>query len=144
MLPHNFHSRRAAFLVALIAIFLTRQAAGQQIPEPASTHKFDVTYWTVLGVASAGVAYDAYTTIAMIGPGRRCNAEVQSPTLYGRVPTPGRTIAVMGAQLGAGIFLSHQLRRRSRRKSVRVLALALASANAVHFAGAIHNQRVCK
>jgi hypothetical protein len=129
----------------VIAIISTeRPAIAQQIVELAPDHKFDIAYWTALGAASLGVTLDAYTTIATIGPGNRCNAEVESPSLYGRVPAPARTVAVMGAQLGTAIFLSRELRRRSRRKNMRRLTLLLAASNAVHFAGAIHNERVCR
>jgi hypothetical protein len=127
----------------LPAVLAASAASAQQIAEPVSSRRLDVAYWTVLGTATAGVAFDAYTTLSSIGPGKRCNAEVESPALYGRVPTPARTVAVMGAQLASAIFLSRQLRHHTRSRTARRAALLLASANAVHFAGAIHNQRIC-
>ncbi|MGH9494053.1 MAG: hypothetical protein ACRD3B_03575 [Candidatus Sulfotelmatobacter sp.] len=123
---------------------MAKPAAAQQISEPVPNHKFEIVYWTALGTASLGVALDAYTTLSSIGPGKRCNAEVTAPRLYGRVPTAGRTIAVMGAQLGTAIFLSQQLRHHVRGKAARSLTLFLVSANSVHFAGAIHNERFCR
>jgi hypothetical protein len=135
---------RAILILALFADISAAHSAAQQITEPVSSHKFDVAYWTVLGAASFGVAFDAYTTVSSIGPGKRCNVEIESPVLYGRVPTTGRTVAVMGVQLGSAIFLSGKLRRHSRGKAVRRFALLLAAANTVHLAGAIHNERVCR
>src|ERR1700752_3393314 len=99
----NLHVCRAVYLLAVMTVlFVSKQASGQ-VPERISTHKFDVAYWTVIGTASLGVALEAYTTLSLIGPGKRCNPEVESPTLYGRYPTAPRTIAVMGTQLGAAI-----------------------------------------
>ncbi|HEX3822544.1 MAG TPA: hypothetical protein VHW45_19590 [Candidatus Sulfotelmatobacter sp.] len=144
MLRWNRQFCQTVFVGALVStIFVPKPAAAQQLSEPVSNRKLNIVYWTVLGTASAAVAFDAYTTVASIGPGKRCNVEVESPALYGRIPTPARTIAVMGAQLGSAIFLSRQL-RHSRDKNMRHLTLFLAAANGVHFAGAIHNERVCR
>lgn len=145
MLSACFHGARAGFVLLLFSILLALEStSAQQTAEASSNRKFDVAYWTVLGAASAAVAFDAYTTISTIGPEKRCPVEVESPLLYGRVPTPARTAAVMGAQMGTAFFLSRQLRRHSRGKTGRRLAWLLASANVVHLAGAIHNERLCR
>lgn len=131
-------------LVLLAAVSIKQAARAQVSVETVRDQKFDIPYWTVVGASSLGVAFDAYTTLVSIGPGKRCTAEIESPALYGRRPTPPRTLAVMGAQLGAAIVLSRELRRHSQGKSIRRLTLLMAAANAVHFAGAIHNERMCQ
>ena len=131
-------------VLLLSALLAAESASAQQIAEPVRDRKFEIAYWAAAGAASAAVAFDAYTTLSSIGPGKRCNVEVESPALYGRVPTPARTVAVMGSQLGAAILLSRKLQRRARGKAARSLTLLLAASNAVHFAGAIHNERLCR
>ena len=137
-LRRSAHRSRAKVVLLAMAVSSIPALAQQESP------RFDSTYWSAFSAASVAVVLDAYTTITTIGPGKRCTVEGASPELYGRVPKPPRTFAVMGAELAASAIVSRKLRRRFPSGTMRLLALAPLAANGSHLQGAIHNWTYCR
>lgn len=89
---------------------------------PAPAHKWTETrpidgkFVSLALISTASTFADSYTTLFatqnwLAGKKGVCNAEVQSPYLYGTHPTAGRVYAVATAKSAGSIFAAYYLRK---------------------------------
>jgi hypothetical protein len=131
-------------LFFFLLCFCAARAVGQDFVQPSPERISPVPYWTAVGVAAGFTAADAATTLVMVQPHNRCNAEVGSPLLFGREPKPARTIAVMAVTTMGAALLSRKLRKEGRWGLRRLWWSPLAVAAIMHADGTFNNVIVCR
>lgn len=100
-------ARRYVFIATLLLAALAR---GE---EAASSPIFSSAYWTAFAAAGLLTYADGAITVEKVGSGHGCYEKTGS-VLYGRYPAPGRTFAVMSAELAASAFASYELKKHPR------------------------------
>lgn len=110
------------------------------IEKPVVDKKF-----IALSIVTAGSTFsDSFTTMFatqnwLAGKTNVCNAELQSPYLYGTHPTTGRVYAVASAKTAGSILAAYYLRKHHN----RFWSLPLFATTATSLQGVTQNMRAC-
>jgi hypothetical protein len=96
--------------------FFVEPAEPAPAPRMVETKVVDVKFLSLALVSTASTFADSYTTLFATqnwlgGKKGVCNAEVQSPYLYGTHPTAGRAYAVASAKSAGSILAAYYLRK---------------------------------
>ena len=122
-----------AFCIALSAQTLTPDA-------PSTARTADKAFWLSTAIVIGANSADAFTTAKWVGNEQHCQYEDWSPWLYGRHPSPARTVGVMAAETVGVTTFSYFLKKREKRYWRWPM---LVSAGA-HGLGAINNFSKCR
>lgn len=101
--------------------------------------------FVALAIVSAGSTFaDSYTTLFatqnwQAGKTNICNAETQSPYLYGTHPTTNRVYAVASAKSATSVLVAYMLRKHHN----RFWTAPLAANSIISLQGVIQNLRAC-
>ena len=130
--------------VATADSLFVESTVSMPAPRIAETKTVDRKFLSLAFVSTASTFADSYTTLFATqnwlgGKKGVCNAEVQSPYLYGTHPTAGRVYAVASAKSAASILAAYYLRKHHS----KLWSLPLIGNTAISLQGTTQNMISC-
>jgi len=124
--------------------FFVEPIAPAPAPKIAETKVVDAKFLSLAFISTASTFADSYTTLFatqnwLAGKKGVCNAEVQSPYLYGTHPTAGRVYAVASAKSAGSLLAAYYLRKHHS----KLWSLPLISNSVLSLQGTTQNLIAC-